>query len=153
MKNEIIKFIRKNKFLLIFILLLFLVNFYIIFSIEKIQNVNMLQSSQDNQFTENQSQEIICSIEYSKPKCVNSSYIISFYNPNGFELHKIQIIVKKSDGTDIISINNPLAQNKTEILRLPECYEIDKVDIKWCCADICYQSPLTAYSEDLNLVK
>lgn len=138
---KIKKILKRNKMVLIVFLVLILINVCVIFSLENAQRKDQKQVQKPKEY--------VCPIEYSKPNCLNSSYFILFYNPNEFELHKIQIIAKKPDGKDMISVDAPLAQNKTEILVLPECYEIEKVDVKWCCADICYQAPLTAYSEDL----
>src|SRR4030042_80173 len=137
-KSKILTILGKNKTILTIFIILIFTNAYIIFFLENID-----KRSQP-------SEEYVCPIEYSKPICINSSYFISFYNPNEFELHKIQIIAEKPDGTDTISVDSPLPKNMTEILRLPECYVIENVEVRWCCADICYQNSLTAYSEDVT---
>lgn len=145
MKNKILKIVRKNAWILIIFLVFICINCYLIFSLEKAQ-VSEHKSV-------NKTLEGICPIEYGKPDCINSNLVISFYNPNNFDLKSIRVTANTTEGSDIYNVNESLIPNKVETLQLIQCYDINNVMIRWCCSDICYEAGLKDYSEDLKLVK
>lgn len=145
MKNKILKIVRKNAWILIIFLVIICINFYLISFLEKAQ-VSKHKLA-------NKTLEGLCPIEYGKPDCINSKLVISFYNPNDFDLENVRITANTTEGSDIYNVNESLVPNKLETLQLIQCYDINNVVISWCCYDTCYEAGLKNYSEDIKLVK
>lgn len=150
-KYKILRLLRKNKMVLILFLALIFINAYIIFSLEKSQLPEKLEFPSSP--SESGVSECVCPIDYGKPECVNGTLLIPFFNPNTMDLKNIQVTAKKSGGLDIYNVDKPLISNRTEILHMFNCYDVDGIKVKWCCNDICCESPLNAYSEEVKLVK
>jgi len=146
MKNKILKIIRRNAWILIIFLVLAFANYYLIFSLEKVQYPKSVP--QDNNIS-----GCICPIEYGKPECTNSILVIPFYNPNDFDLENIRVTAKTKEGSDIYNVDKPLVPKMVETLQLIKCYDINDVRIKWCCDKTCCESGLKDYSEDVKFVK
>ena len=127
---------KKSKLILIFFLALIFIGIYTIFPEEEIQT-----------------SDCVCPINYGKPECINATLFIPFYNPNDMELKDIRVIVKKPGGSDIYNVDKPLIPNNTEVLELQKCHDINDIKVRWCCDDICCETPLKSYSEDVTLVK
>ena len=126
----------KSKLILTFFLVFIVIGIYAIFSEEEIHT-----------------SDYVCPINYGKPECINETLFIPFFNPNSMELNNIQVIVRTPEGSDIFNVDKSLVPGKTEVLQLVKCYDINNINVKWCCDDICCEEPLKDYSADVELVK
>lgn len=98
-----------------------------------------------------------CPIEYGKLVCLEGKPRIPFFNPNGFKLTNTNVIIPKSDGVDIYSVNEPLEAYTTEVLTLiyhdcPFNLKTEDLKVKWCCDSDCYEVQMFTPSDDLTVM-
>jgi hypothetical protein len=123
----------RKKMVIVFVIVLVLIGIYKFFIEERSQTYSCT-----------------CPLEYGKPECKNQTLYIPFYNPNEFSVENIRLSVKTSRGEDIYNVDKPLGANETQVLLLPQCYDINNVKVKWCCA-VCCEAPLKYYSGELQI--
>ena len=107
-------------------------------------------------FTEN----ITCPIEYGESECINGKIYTPFYNPNNVSIINIKLFIPKSNGVDIYNVMAPLEPDKAESLTTADCYNVEnltqfmeKIKLKWCCEDNCYETYMNNTSENVTLSK
>lgn len=94
-----------------------------------------------------------CGIEYGQYECIAGRIAIPFFNPNKQEISSMKITIPTRNGTDIVSVVQPLPSNETGTIAVTACKDIVEgrpFGLEWCCTE-CFETDMSSPSQEVKI--